>query len=134
MAYTKEEQSGLLLWNTIAQLFPESHDFFSRCFVINYCPLAFFTSNGQNITPDKLTQDERSVVECACSAHLHAYLKTLETSRVLTVGRYAFEKAQSLIKEMNLLSKIEIIYIPHPSPLNRNRMAFAPALRDALMK
>ncbi len=132
MSYTKEEQSGLLLWNTIASLFPRSQDFFSRCFVINYCPLAFFTHKAENMTPDKLTLEERKSVENACSTHLLEYLRIFKTSLILAVGRYAFEKVSLISSELRSSQQVSIEYIPHPSPLNRNRMEFAPALQSAL--
>lgn len=134
MKYTREEQSGLLLWNTIRSLFANASDFFSHCFVINYCPLAFFTQKGENITPDKLTTQERKNVENACSAHLFKYLRIFNTSLILAIGRYACEKAQSFSSDLYTIPQKNIVYIPHPSPLNRNRMACAPMLRNILTK
>ncbi len=134
MKYTKEEQSGLLLWNTIESLFTNSLNFFSHCFVINYCPLAFFTQKGENITPDKLGTEERKDVEHRCTSHLLEYLNIFNTSLILAIGRYAFNKAQLLSRDLHIIPQKNIIYIPHPSPLNRNRILCAPTLKNVLKK
>lgn len=132
MQYKKEEPSGLLLWNTISSLFPDARNFFSNYFVINYCPLAFFSETGENITPNKLTQEERKHIEDVCSTHFLKYTHTLNITRILAIGRYTYDKIQTII-QMHRLS-FECIYIPHPSPLNRMRENFVPTFSHAIKK
>jgi primosomal protein N' (replication factor Y) len=42
------------LWGLFARRFGTAEKFFARHFVVNYCPLAFLTATGSNLTPDKL--------------------------------------------------------------------------------
>ena len=133
MDTSREEPSGHLLWSTIASLFPRSADFFSRCFVLNYCPLAFFSATGKNITPDALIKQERLAIEQCCTDHLIAYIRAMNIQKILAIGRYAYEKSQNVLQLCPAISQNAIIYIPHPSPLNRNRSAFAPTLQNALI-
>lgn len=51
---TKLEQSGQRFWGLLEKLSGNADNFFSRCFVYNFCPLAFFQSSGKNITPAEL--------------------------------------------------------------------------------
>lgn len=137
LKYHKEEASGYLLWNTIANLFPTPASFFKQCIVLNYCPLAFFTEDGGNVTPDKIPPKSRESIEEACSLHLASYLKAFGITRILGIGRYATKKASQLCTRLHTLanrsgndgdfqyySNIEIHYISHPSPLNPNHKQF----------
>lgn len=51
----KSEQSGQRFWSLIQDVCANTPaNFFSNCFVYNYCPLAFFQSSGRNITPAEI--------------------------------------------------------------------------------
>lgn len=51
----KSEQSGQRFWGLFEELCgPLADTFFDNCFVHNFCPLAFFNTNGRNITPAEL--------------------------------------------------------------------------------
>lgn len=51
----KVEQSGKRFWSLFQTLCGENpNGFFDKCFIYNYCPLAFFQSSGRNITPAEL--------------------------------------------------------------------------------
>lgn len=143
MRCPKEEPSGALLWGTIKSMFPRAQDFFARCFVLNYCPLAFFSPAGENMTPDKLQKGERAALEEACGAHLRAYIETLGITKIVAVGRYAQKQTEAQVEKQGIFggpsgslfgegAAVEICYLPHPSPLNRNRDAFAPELARIL--
>jgi single-strand selective monofunctional uracil DNA glycosylase len=60
------EVSGRRLWGAVALRHPEPETFFSRAWVMNYCPLLFLGENGANITPDKLVKAERDACEAIC--------------------------------------------------------------------
>src|SRR4051812_27145124 len=50
----RSEVSGRRLWGLFAQKFSSADKFFREHFVVNYCPLGFFSESGSNITPDKI--------------------------------------------------------------------------------
>jgi len=50
----RSEVSGRKFWGLFQQLCGDPDIFFKNAFVYNYCPLAFMTNTGKNITPDKL--------------------------------------------------------------------------------
>ena len=58
----RSEVSGSRLWGWAQERFGTPERFFSRFFVINYCPLLFMESTGRNRTPDKLSADERGAL------------------------------------------------------------------------
>ncbi len=128
MNYTREEPSGVLLWKIISSLFPHAKHFFSRHCVLNYCPLAFFSPSGENITPDKLPKQHRINIEGICLNHLTSYIRILKITHILAIGRYTFTMITKAFPTMNTS------YIPHPSPLNRNRHQCEEVLTEILKK
>jgi single-strand selective monofunctional uracil DNA glycosylase len=58
-AVTRGEVSGRRLWSLMRERFGTAEGFFHGHFVANYCPLMFLTSEGRNITPDRLPAGER---------------------------------------------------------------------------
>ncbi|MGB5266401.1 MAG: hypothetical protein WBN30_07425, partial [Polyangiales bacterium] len=62
----RSEVSGSRLWGWARGRFGTPERFFSRFFVLNYCPLLFLESTGRNRTPDKLSADERAALLPAC--------------------------------------------------------------------
>lgn len=51
----RSEVSGKRLWNLIKELSKNDPNvFFKHCFVHNYCPLAFLSKSGLNVTPADL--------------------------------------------------------------------------------
>ena len=62
----RSEVSGSRLWGWAKERFGTPEKFFSRFFVINYCPLLFMESTGRNRTPDKLSAAERLALLSAC--------------------------------------------------------------------
>lgn len=51
---TRSEISGQRLWGCFEKMCTTPENFFSNCFVYNYCPLAFIGERGQNITPAEI--------------------------------------------------------------------------------
>ena len=50
----REEQSGKKFWGVIEEYCKAPENFFNNCFIHNYCPLAFLSKSGKNITPSEL--------------------------------------------------------------------------------
>jgi single-strand selective monofunctional uracil DNA glycosylase len=108
----RSEVSGRRLWKLFAERFGSPEKFFAEHFVANFCPLAFLSESGSNVTPDKLSKPERARLETFCDGHLRRVLEILEPEWLVGVG--AFAKARGELAAGN--SKIRIGQILHPSP------------------
>jgi single-strand selective monofunctional uracil DNA glycosylase len=95
-----------------AQRFGRAEQFFARHFIVNYCPLAFLTASGSNLTPDKLRPLERERLGRVCDAHLRRVLQTLRPKWVIGVGGFARERAEIAAAGL----PVQVGQILHPSP------------------
>jgi single-strand selective monofunctional uracil DNA glycosylase len=111
-ACARTEISGQRLWGLFARRFGTAENCFARNFVVNYCPLAFLTASGSNLTPDKLRPAERESLGRICDAHLSCVLEILRPKWVIGVGAFARERAE--IASAGL--PIRVVQILHPSP------------------
>ena len=110
-ACTRSEVSGRRLWGLFAERFGTADQFFSRHFVANYCPLAFF-DGGRNVTPDKLPAAEQGPLLAACDEHLRQMVEIQQPEFMIGVGAWAEERARLALKGMNL----KFGRVLHPSP------------------
>lgn len=108
----RTEMSGKRLWGLFARRFGTPEKFFERHFVVNYCPLAFLSDTGSNLTPDKLRPRERELLAQACGAHLRSVLEIMRPKWVVGVGAFAAERAKIAAEGL----PIGIGQILHPSP------------------
>jgi single-strand selective monofunctional uracil DNA glycosylase len=108
----RSEVSGKRLWGLFAQRFGEPEKFFERHFVVNYCPLAFLTETGSNLTPNQLPAAEREPLIRICDSHLRLVLEILKPKWVVGVGDFAAARAQAA----SAGSTIQVTQILHPSP------------------
>ncbi len=108
----RSEISGKRLWGLFAQRFGRAEQFFARHFIVNYCPLAFLTASGSNLTPDKLRPLERERLGRVCDAHLRRVLQTLRPKWVIGVGGFARERAEIAAAGL----PVQVGQILHPSP------------------
>jgi single-strand selective monofunctional uracil DNA glycosylase len=108
----RSEVSGRRLWKLFAERFGSPEKFFAEHFVANYCPLAFLSETGSNVTPDKLSKTERAQLSAVCDKHLRRVLEILEPEWLVGIG--AFAKARGELAAAN--SKIRVGQILHPSP------------------
>jgi len=106
------EVSGQRLWGWAKQRFGTPQAFFSRFFVVNYCPLAFVEESGKNRTPDKLPAAERAPLFAACDAALRDIVKTLAPRHVVGVGAFALARAKDALAGHD----VALSTILHPSP------------------
>jgi single-strand selective monofunctional uracil DNA glycosylase len=108
----RSEVSGRRLWKLFAERFGLPEKFFAEHFVANYCPLAFLSETGSNVTPDKLSKAERAQLEKFCNEHLRRVLEILEPEWLVGIG--AFAKARGELAADG--TKIRVGQILHPSP------------------
>jgi len=108
----RTEISGQRLWGLFARRFGEAEKFFERHFVVNYCPLAFLTETGSNLTPTQLRGADRAPLARMCDAHLLRVLDILRPKWIIGVGDFATERARMAAAD----SSIQVAQILHPSP------------------
>lgn len=111
-ACPRSEVSGTRLWGWIRARFGTAEAFFTRAFVVNYCPLVFMEASGKNRTPDKLAPSERDAVFAACDDALRAIAGLLQPHHVIGVGAFAEGRARLALDG----TKIAVGTILHPSP------------------
>lgn len=107
------EVSGKRLWGLFAQRFGAAENFFREHYVVNYCPLAFLSESGSNVTPDKLPRREVEKLFAACDTHLARVVEVLRPEWLVGVGGFAFQRVQSLAETKPALRTAQIL---HPSP------------------
>ena len=124
----RSEVSGRRFWGFMATEFGTRDAFFRRAFVWNWCPLAFMTDSGANLTPDKLPRAEQEEVATACDAALYAMVATLEPAMIIGVGAFASERAARALGD----GAPPIATVLHPSPASpaANRGWDAAALKQ----
>ncbi|MCX6894113.1 MAG: single-stranded DNA-binding protein [Verrucomicrobia bacterium] len=106
----RSEVSGRRLWGLFADRFGTPEKFFAQHFVTNYCPLAFLSPTGSNLTPDKLPAAEQGRLFAACDAHLRRVLEILEPEWLIGVGAFALARGEAVG------GGVKLGKILHPSP------------------
>ncbi len=115
----RSEVSGKRLWGLFRDKFGTPEAFFKEHFVLNYCPLLFIASSirkngtegGRNLTPDKLTAEERLDLYRACDSHLCSVIEALKPLYLIGIGAFAETRAKEALNGMD----ITISRILHPS-------------------
>lgn len=108
----RSEVSGRRLWGLFAERFGTAEEFAAEHFVSNYCPLAFLSATGSNLTPDKLPGAEQTRLFAACDGHLRQVLEILEPDWLIGVGSFARARGEVVCENLN----IKLGQILHPSP------------------
>lgn len=108
----RSEVSGRRLWKLFADRFGTPATFFKSHFVANYCPLAFVSTTGSNVTPDKLDRPERTRLEGVCDEHLRRVLAILQPEWLIGVGAFARERGEAVAAG----TSVRVGQILHPSP------------------
>ena len=118
LACTRREVSGQRLWGWAARRFVSPEKFFRQFFVLNYCPLAFLSETGANITPDKLSREERAALQAVCDTALRESVKALGVGRVVGIGAYATRRAREALSADNSrhFERVAVSQALHPSP------------------
>lgn len=113
-ACRRSEVSGLRLWGLFQEKYGTPEPFFSRFFVLNYCPLLFLDGDGRNLTPDRLKKGEQEALASACNQALRRAVACLRPGLVIGVGAYAEAQAMAALEGF----PVKIGRIMHPSPSN----------------
>jgi single-strand selective monofunctional uracil DNA glycosylase len=108
----RSEVSGRRLWGLFAERFGATEKFFTDHFVVNYCPLAFLSESGSNLTPDKLPAAEQAKLFAICDEHLRQVVEILAPEWLIGVGGFARDRAELVC----VGSAVKIGQILHPSP------------------
>lgn len=108
----RSEVSGSRLWGWAKERFGTPERFFSRFFVINYCPLLFVEETGRNRTPDKLSAEERAALLPLCDEALRSAVELLEARQVIGVGAWATKRVRAALGD----DGPDIGTVLHPSP------------------
>jgi single-strand selective monofunctional uracil DNA glycosylase len=108
----RSEVSGRRLWKLFSERFGSPENFFTGHFVVNYCPLAFLSESGSNLTPDKLPKNERVRLAAVCDEHLRRVLEILEPEWLVGIGAFARERGELAAGK----TQIRVGQILHPSP------------------
>jgi len=110
----KSEVSGKRLWGWAKKIFDSPEHFFSRFFLVNYCPLLFIESSGRNRTPDNLRAAEQKPLLEVCDRALLRTIDWLAPDYVVGIGQFAAKRARIALSGC----KVGIGRISHPSPAN----------------
>jgi single-strand selective monofunctional uracil DNA glycosylase len=113
-ACRRAEVSGQRFWGLFSRVFATREDCFRRIFVWNYCPLAFMSESGANITPDKLPRAERDAIGAPCDRALREIVALLRPRLVVGVGAFARTEAERALA--GCPHGVEFAQILHPSP------------------
>jgi single-strand selective monofunctional uracil DNA glycosylase len=111
-ACPRSEVSGARLWGLFARKFGRPEKFFAAHFVANYCPLAFLSATGANVTPDKLPTAVSHKLFAACDGHLQKVVAALQPDWVIGVGEFARRRAEAALAG----ASVKFGQILHPSP------------------
>lgn len=108
----RSEVSGRRLWGAFKERFGTAEAFFTKHFVVNYCPLVFMEVSGKNRTPDKMNAVETAPLYAACDQHLRELVEVLRPEWLIGVGAFAESRAKEALEGV----EIKFGRILHPSP------------------
>ncbi|XP_060650379.1 single-strand selective monofunctional uracil-DNA glycosylase isoform X2 [Drosophila nasuta] len=112
-----EEPSGVRLWELFLHLAGGRIDTFAdRCFVHNFCPLAFFDEHGHNITPNELKGAYKQQIRDICLNALEQLLNLVQPQTVVAVV------------------SVSVFRLPHPSPRALNNSNWVEKASNFLQK
>ena len=121
-ACTRSEVSGARVWSWARGRFATADAFFENAFVWNWCPLAFMSESGANLTPDKLPKTGRGAtslraLESACDEALASAIIALGPKHVVGFGAFAAKRARSVVDAMSDPARHTPVHqVLHPSP------------------
>jgi len=108
--------SGDRFWKFVASKWISAENFFRSNFVANYCPVAFLSETGKNITPADLRSEEKTKIFNICDEALVKTINLLQSSDVVAIGKLVHQRVTKMKEKHNL--NIDILYLQHPSPAN----------------
>ncbi len=115
----RSEVSGSRLWGWAKERFGSADQFFSRFFVVNYCPLVFLEGTGRNRTPDKLRAAEREALQTVCDDALRCAVAILDPDLVVGIGAWATKRAKGALGDVG--ARVGTVLHPSPASPKANR-------------
>ncbi|KAH8383327.1 hypothetical protein KR009_008021 [Drosophila setifemur] len=114
LSFRKEEVSGVRLWDLFLRLSGNMETFARQCFVHNFCPLAFFSAKGNNLTPSELKGPYKKQIGTRCLEAFDQQLLLLKPMVIVAVGKYVLD----LLKKSEYCQSVSVsvLGLPHPSP------------------
>jgi single-strand selective monofunctional uracil DNA glycosylase len=123
LACPRSEVSGARVWGWARARFGTRDAFFRAAFVWNWCPLAFMSASGANLTPDKLPRTGRAgaahgALEAACDEALGSVIEAIEPAHVVGFGAFAAERARRVLADVEARGQRvpPVMQVLHPSP------------------
>ena len=113
---TRREVSGDRFWSFVARVWTTAESFFSDCFIVNYCPLAFTTETGKNVTPAQFSSEDRKAVFRVCDEALYNMIRVLRATHIVAIGKVVLARVQQLQADRQL--ELRLHPVMHPSPAN----------------
>lgn len=117
----RSEVSGQRFWGFFKQRFSETKQFFAEHFVVSYCPLAFMSDSGANITPDKLPADLRTELTTVCDDHLARVIEVVQPEWMVGVGNWAEQRCREVLDQFDNAPQLGKILHPSPASPAANR-------------
>ena len=127
----RTEVSGQRIWGLLRSLYPDRDELFSHFTIQNYCPLAFLDGGrtARNITPDRLTKHDLSLITALCDEYIKDIMMILEIHTAVGVGIFAYERLTECAP-----SGVRILRMMHPSPANPQANRCFAAESEALFR
>ncbi len=108
----RSEVSGSRLWSWAKERYGKPEVFFKKYFVWNYCPLCFMYESGKNLTPNKLSAEDRKDLYVICNWALEEIIKEIDPKLLVGIGKFAEDR----LKNTKEGKEREVSRILHPSP------------------
>lgn len=116
---SRSEVSGRRVWGLMRNRFGTPEKFFNNHFIANYCPLLFFDKEGKNLTPDKLSKEDREKVFTICDEYLREIIEFLNPKYLIGFGKFAESRLKTVTERMERgRDRFTVIGVLHPSPAN----------------
>lgn len=109
----RREVSGQRLWGWARQGWETSENFFSWAFVYNYCPIAFMSDSGKNITPDQLHGEHKRALLDSCDSCLSRLVDWMKPVAVFGLGKFSYQVCCNVVGD-----RCPVGMLLHPSPAN----------------
>jgi len=116
----RREVSGQRFWGWARQGWHSSDGFFSWAFVYNYCPLAFLSSSGKNISLEQLREgNSKTELLRHCNRCLLYLVDDWKPLVIFGLGKFAYQMCDQVVGHL-----CPVYMLPHPSPANPKSGAY----------
>lgn len=109
--------SGARFWGLFQKVCRVPENFFKNCFVYNFCPLAYMSESGKNVTPPQLVHSELDQINEICDVGLVELVKLMNIRVIIAVGKFVQQRASKALHNAGIMN-VKVECILHPSPIN----------------